>query len=50
MKDSLLAQIGKTPLVRLQRLAEGLAASVWVKVESLNPGGRGMPQTAPLRW
>ena len=39
MQDSLLGQIGKTPLVRLQRLAEGLAASVWVKVESLNPGG-----------
>ncbi len=39
MQDSLLGQIGKTPLVRLQRLAESLAASVWVKVESLNPGG-----------
>src|SRR5258708_20317447 len=39
MQDSLLGQIGKTPLVRLQRLAEGLPASVWVKVESLNPGG-----------
>jgi cystathionine beta-synthase len=39
MQDSLLDQIGKTPLVRLQRLAEGLPARVWVKVESLNPGG-----------
>src|ERR1700722_220684 len=39
MEDSLLSQIGKTPLVRLQRLAESLAPSVWVKVESLNPGG-----------
>jgi cystathionine beta-synthase len=39
MGDSLLDQVGKTPLVRLQRLAEGLPASVWVKVESLNPGG-----------
>jgi cystathionine beta-synthase len=39
MQDSLLRQIGKTPLVRLQRLAESLAASIWVKVESLNPGG-----------
>src|SRR5215469_7250970 len=39
MQDTLLDQIGKTPLVRLQRLAEGVPASVWVKVESLNPGG-----------
>ena len=39
MQDTLLNQIGKTPLVRLQRLAEGFAASLWVKVESLNPGG-----------
>src|SRR4051812_14882989 len=39
MRESLLDQVGKTPLVRLRRLAEGLPASVWVKVESLNPGG-----------
>jgi cystathionine beta-synthase len=39
MQDTLLDRIGKTPLVRLQRLAEGFAASLWVKVESLNPGG-----------
>src|SRR4051812_12022923 len=39
MRESLLDQVGKTPLGRLQRLAEGLRASVWVKVESLNPGG-----------
>jgi len=29
MQDSLLGQVGKTPLVRLRRLAEGLPASVW---------------------
>jgi cystathionine beta-synthase len=39
MQDSLLGQVGNTPLVRLHRLVEGLLASVWVKVESLNPGG-----------
>jgi cystathionine beta-synthase len=39
MQDGLLGQIGRTPLVRLQRLAEGLPAGVWVKLESLNPGG-----------
>ena len=33
------ATIGNTPLVRLNRLAEGLGASVAVKLESRNPGG-----------
>ena len=31
--------IGHTPLVRLNRLTEGIAATVAVKVEYLNPGG-----------
>src|SRR5438270_9572626 len=39
VQESLLGQVGNTPLVRLQRLTEGVPASVWVKVESLNPGG-----------
>src|SRR5262252_7121799 len=39
MHDSILQSIGWTPLVRLRRLAEGVPATVAVKVESLNPGG-----------
>jgi cystathionine beta-synthase len=39
MQDTILQSVGRTPLVRLQRLAEGLQASVYVKVESQNPGG-----------
>ena len=39
MQESILQSVGRTPLVRLRRLAEGLQASVAVKVESLNPGG-----------
>lgn len=31
--------IGNTPLVRLQRLTEGLNAEVWVKLEGNNPAG-----------
>jgi cysteine synthase B len=31
--------IGNTPLVKLQRLAEGLNAEVWVKLEGNNPAG-----------
>jgi cystathionine beta-synthase len=39
MQESILQSIGRTPLVRLRRLAEGLTAGVYVKVESSNPGG-----------
>jgi cystathionine beta-synthase len=39
MQDTILQSVGRTPLVRLQRMAEGLQASVYVKVESQNPGG-----------
>ncbi|SUC27623.1 Cysteine synthase B [Providencia rustigianii] len=31
--------IGHTPLVRLQRLVEGIDAEVWVKLEGNNPAG-----------
>jgi cysteine synthase A len=31
--------IGKTPLVKLQRLTQGIDAEVYVKLESMNPGG-----------
>lgn len=31
--------IGKTPIVKLQRLAAGIDANVYVKLESMNPGG-----------
>src|SRR5881409_2824975 len=39
MQDTILQSIGKTPLVRLRRLSEGLQAAVCVKVEAMNPGG-----------
>jgi cystathionine beta-synthase len=39
MHDSILQSIGKTPLVRLRRLASEVPATVAVKVESQNPGG-----------
>jgi cystathionine beta-synthase len=37
--DSILDAVGRTPLVRLSRLAAGLTAQVVAKVEYLNPGG-----------
>ena len=37
--DSLLDLIGNTPLVRLNRVTEGLTCSVVAKLEMLNPGG-----------
>src|SRR5271167_1865145 len=39
MQDTILQSEGRTPLVRLRRLSEGLQAAIYVKVESLNPGG-----------
>src|SRR4051794_16538334 len=39
MVGSILEAVGRTPLVRLRRIAEGLQAAVYAKVESLNPGG-----------
>ena len=38
-KTTSCRSIGRTPLVGLRRLAEGVPATVYVKVESLNPGG-----------
>jgi cystathionine beta-synthase len=39
MQDTILQSIGRTPLVRLRCLAEDVPAKVYVKMESLNPGG-----------
>lgn len=39
MQETILQSIGRTPLVRLRRVTEGLQASVYAKVEALNPGG-----------
>src|SRR3977135_7927 len=39
MQDSILKSIGRTPLVRLRRVTEGLKAPVYLKVEALNPAG-----------
>jgi cystathionine beta-synthase len=39
MQDTILQAIGKTPLIRLRRLAADVPAVVAVKVESQNPGG-----------
>src|SRR5579872_6240809 len=39
MQETILQSVGRTPLVKLRRLTEGLKASVYAKVESLNPGG-----------
>ncbi len=38
--------IGRTPLVRLERVVEDGSAEVWVKVEGMNPGGSIKDRTA----
>ena len=37
--DDILATIGHTPIVRLNRVEDTLAGALWVKLESFNPGG-----------
>src|SRR5260370_21882732 len=37
--DSILGTLGHTPLVRLNKLAQGLKPLILAKVESFNPGG-----------
>jgi cysteine synthase len=37
--DSLLDLIGKTPVVRLNRVVPSGSADIWAKLESFNPGG-----------
>ncbi len=37
--NSIIDLVGNTPLVRLNKVTEGIAATVLVKVEYLNPGG-----------
>ncbi len=37
--ESVLEAIGRTPLIRLNRMAKGVASPVYVKAEFLNPGG-----------
>lgn len=39
MQETILQSIGRTPLVRLRRVADGLKAAVYVKLEAQNPGG-----------
>ncbi|MDQ1579585.1 MAG: cystathionine beta-synthase [Microbacteriaceae bacterium] len=37
--ENIVELVGNTPLVKLQRVTEGIAATVLVKLEYLNPGG-----------
>ncbi|HEX8990912.1 MAG TPA: pyridoxal-phosphate dependent enzyme [Anaerolineales bacterium] len=37
--DSIVGVIGKTPLVKLGRVAHSVAPSIYAKLENLNPGG-----------
>ena len=39
MFDDILGTVGRTPLVRLNKLTKGMKSEVYVKVEGKNPGG-----------
>src|SRR6267143_5274526 len=38
ISGNVLEAVGNTPLVRLNRMAKGVAAAIYVKVEAMNPG------------
>jgi cystathionine beta-synthase len=38
-KNSIIDQIGNTPLIRLNRINKGLKPQIFAKLESANPGG-----------
>ena len=51
--ENILGLVGRTPLVKLNRITQGLKATVLAKMESLNPGysvkdriGRSMVEAA----
>ena len=37
--ESILTTIGRTPLVRLNRVSRGLSCQLYAKLEQFNPGG-----------
>jgi len=37
--NNILEVVGRTPLVRLNRMAKDLKPQIWIKAEMLNPGG-----------
>jgi cystathionine beta-synthase len=37
--ENILGAIGRTPLIRLNKIAKDVGSKIYVKVESLNPGG-----------
>ncbi len=37
--ENILSCIGDTPIVKLNKVVEGVEATIWVKLEYLNPGG-----------
>jgi cystathionine beta-synthase len=37
--NNIIEAVGKTPLIRLHRVAAGLQPQIWIKAEMLNPGG-----------
>lgn len=44
--DTILGAIGRTPLIRLDRIAAHLPVTLYAKVESLNPGGSAKDRVA----
>src|SRR5438128_2452202 len=39
MQETILQSVGRTPLVQLRRLPDGIPVKIYVKLEAMNPGG-----------
>src|SRR5437588_5051211 len=39
MQETILQSVGRTPLVQLRRLPDGIPVKIYIKLEALNPGG-----------
>jgi len=37
--NNIIEAVGRTPLIRLNRISKDLKPQIWVKAEMLNPGG-----------
>ena len=45
-KENILEAVGKTPLVRINRLSKDCKANIFAKVEYFNPGGSAKDRVA----
>ncbi len=48
--NNILDAVGRTPLVRLNRINQGLKPQIYVKADYINPGGSVKDRYAATKW